>query len=115
MFCLGPAVAQNIVPILVTRFFAGLFGGSMMAVAGAMVADVWAAKERKFAMSLFVLACFLGPVIGPIAGGFAGKSKLGWRSVFYMMFIFAIVMYLLGIVLLPDLRAGSSPSKGSTT
>jgi MFS family permease len=50
-------------------------------------------------------ACFLGPVIGPIAGGFAGKSELGWRSVFYMMFIFAMVMYLIGIVLLPETYA----------
>jgi DHA1 family multidrug resistance protein-like MFS transporter len=54
MFCLGPALAQNMATILVTRFFAGLSGGSMMAIAGAMIADVWTAKERGFAMSLFV-------------------------------------------------------------
>ncbi|KAJ9101080.1 hypothetical protein QFC21_003298 [Naganishia friedmannii] len=106
MFCLGPPFAQNISTILVTRFFAGLFdGSSILAIAGAMVADVWAAKERGFDMSLFVNACFLGSVIGPIAGGLAGKSKLGWRSVFHTMFIFAAVMYLVGIVFLPETYA----------
>lgn len=48
------------------------------------------------------MAPFLGPVLGPIVGGFAGKSYLGWRSVFYIMFIFAMVMYIAGIFLLPE-------------
>lgn len=48
------------------------------------------------------MAPFLGPVLGPIVGGFAGKSYLGWRSVFYIMFIFAMVMYIAGIIFLPE-------------
>lgn len=48
------------------------------------------------------MAPFLGPVLGPIVGGFAGKSYLGWRSVFYIMFIFAMVMYIAGVFLLPE-------------
>lgn len=48
------------------------------------------------------MAPFLGPVLGPIVGGFAGKSYLGWRSVFYIMTVFAGVMYIAGIVFLPE-------------
>ncbi|KAJ9093729.1 hypothetical protein QFC21_006325 [Naganishia friedmannii] len=102
LFCLGSALANNIATLLVTRFLAGFFGASMLTNAGGMIADVWNAKERGLATSLFAMAPFLGPVLGPIVGGFAGKSYLGWRSVFYIMFIFAMVMYIAGIVFLPE-------------
>lgn len=35
-----------------------------------VVADLFPAKQRALAMSVFAIAPFLGPVIGPIAGGF---------------------------------------------
>jgi MFS family permease len=54
VFCLGSALAKNVATMLVTRFFAGLFGGSMMVVSAAMVGDVWSAKDRGLATSIFV-------------------------------------------------------------
>jgi MFS family permease len=53
MFCLGSALANNIATLLVTRFLAGFFGASMLTNAGGMIADVWNAKERGLATSLF--------------------------------------------------------------
>lgn len=97
LFNIGGARAQNIETVIVTRFFGGAFGSSMLTNAGAMISDVFSAKDRGLATTFFALAPFLGPVLGPIVGGFAGSSKLGWRSVFYIMLIFALVMYIVGL------------------
>ena len=53
LFCLGSALANNIATLLITRFLAGFFGASMLTNAGGMIADVWNAKERGLATSLF--------------------------------------------------------------
>jgi MFS family permease len=44
--------------------------------------------ERALASTLFSLAPFLGPVCGPIVGGFI-VEKYGFRWVFWVQFIFA--------------------------
>jgi MFS family permease len=63
LFNLGGALAKNIETIIITRFFAGLFGSSMLTNAGGCIADVFSAKERGLATALFSLAPFLGPVM----------------------------------------------------
>ncbi len=60
LFNIGGALAKDITTVLVTRFFAGLFGSSMLTNAGGCIADIWSARERGLAMSMFSLAPFLG-------------------------------------------------------
>jgi MFS family permease len=100
-FIAGSAGAKNISTLLVLRFFAGSFGSSPFTNAGGQIADVFNAAERGLAMSLFALAPFLGPTIGPIAGGFLAESK-GWRWVQGMMAIFVGVMWILGLLFVPE-------------
>jgi MFS family permease len=103
-FNAGAAGSQNIQTLLVLRFFAGSFGSSPLTNAGGQVADIFTASERGLAMGLFALAPFLGPTIGPIAGGFLGQNE-GWRWVSGMMTIFAGVMWILGLVFVPETYA----------
>lgn len=70
-----------------------------------MISDVFSAQDRGLPTTFFALAPFLGPVIGPIVGGFAGTSRFGWRSTFWIMLIFSFVMYFIGILLLPETYA----------
>ena len=51
--------------VIILRFFAGSFGSSPLTNAGGVVADLFAAKERGLAMSVFSVAPFMGPVLGP--------------------------------------------------
>jgi multidrug resistance protein len=78
-FNAGCAGAQNIWSLLILRFFAGSFGSSPLASAGAVIADMFTAKERGLAMTIFAAAPFMGPVLGPIVGGFLGQYA-GWVS-----------------------------------
>jgi MFS family permease len=97
--------SKNIQTLLILRFLAGASGSSTLTNAGGQIADLFNASERGLAMGLFALAPFLGPTIGPIAGGFLGQSK-GWVWIQGLMGIFSGVMWLLGLV--GDVRTSSS-------
>lgn len=103
-FNAGSAGAQNIQTLVILRFFAGTFGASPLTNAGAVIADIFTATERGFAMSLFATAPFLGPVLGPIVGGFLGQSE-GWRWVEGVAAIFTGILWILSALLIPETYA----------
>ncbi|KAK5050331.1 MFS siderochrome iron transporter 1, partial [Cryomyces antarcticus] len=62
---------------------------------------MFSASERGLAMSLFSAAPFMGPVFGPIVGGFLGQAE-GWRWVEGLMAIFTGSLWLIGTLLIPE-------------
>ena len=69
IFNIGPALAQNIGTLLITRFFAGIFGCAPITNVGGVVADIWDPVGSGYALGLFFSCSFMGPVLGPIIGG----------------------------------------------
>jgi MFS family permease len=55
-------------------------------------------------MVIFASAPFLGPVIGPVAGGFASEN-IGWRWVEGIMTIFTGALWIIGALVLPETYA----------
>jgi len=103
-FTAGATGSKNIQTLLVLRFFAGAFGSSPLTNAGGQISDIFTAAERGLALGLFALAPFLGPSLGPIAGGFLGESA-GWKWVFGLMSCFAGVMLILSMLFVPETYA----------
>ncbi|PNY24112.1 MFS-type transporter [Tolypocladium capitatum] len=103
-FGAGAAVAPNMAALIVLRFFAGAFGSSPLTNAGGVIADMFSANERGIATAIFAMAPFLGPALGPIAGGFLGEAK-GWRWVEGMTAIFTGVLWILNSVVYPETYA----------
>nr|XP_031859492.1 uncharacterized protein CI109_005140 [Kwoniella shandongensis]KAA5526564.1 hypothetical protein CI109_005140 [Kwoniella shandongensis] len=104
VFNLGTALSHNTVALMVTRFFAGAFGSSPLTNAGAQIGDMWAVYERAVATSVFSLAPFLGPVLGPIVGGYV-TERCGYRWVYWITFIYACVMTVATILIVPETYA----------
>ncbi|KAJ3972603.1 major facilitator superfamily domain-containing protein [Lentinula raphanica] len=102
LFILGQVFAPNIQTLLVTRYFSGFFASSPMTIGSAILADIWAGKDRGLPSSIFSGSVFLGPALGPLVGGFVAESKLKWNWIFWVMFIFAASATLLMIVILPE-------------
>ncbi|KAF8825188.1 hypothetical protein HHX47_DHR7000257 [Lentinula edodes] len=102
LFILGQIFAPNIQTLIVTRFFSGFFASSPLTVGGAVLADLWAGKDRGLPSSIFSGSVFLGPALGPLVGGFVAESSLKWNWIFWVMFIFAGASTLVMIVLLPE-------------
>ncbi|KAL2045924.1 hypothetical protein ABVK25_011945 [Lepraria finkii] len=100
IFQIPVAVARNVETIMLFRFLQGVFGASTMAVIGGALADFWGPVERGLALGLFTGAVFIGPVAGPIAGGFIVMNhNLGWRWTAYMTFILAMPFWLIAFIL----------------
>ena len=62
-FNAGAAGSQNIWTLIILRFWAGAFGSSPLTNAGGVIADIFPAKERGLALSIFAAAPFMGPVL----------------------------------------------------
>ncbi|KAL2817059.1 major facilitator superfamily domain-containing protein [Aspergillus cavernicola] len=103
-FFAGAAGARNIQTLLILRFLAGAFGSSPLTNAGGVISDMFTARHRGLALSLFAAAPFMGPAIGPVIGGFLGM-KTGWRWVEGFLAMFGGVMWILTALLVPETYA----------
>ncbi|KAL8735808.1 MAG: hypothetical protein Q9166_000672 [cf. Caloplaca sp. 2 TL-2023] len=104
LFNAGAAGAKNIETLLILRFFAGVFGSSPNTNAGGQIADMYGPRLIGLAMSLFVVAPFIGPALGPIIGGYIGET-VGWRWVEGFLAIFTGAIGLLGALFVPETYA----------
>ncbi|KAJ1032912.1 hypothetical protein NDA16_000191 [Ustilago loliicola] len=102
LFILGQALAKNPETLFVTRFISGVCAAAPLTNAGGVIADIWDPVGRGYAMSLFSCAVFIGPVMGPIIGGFVTQSYLAWRWVFWIMMIFAGLCWVITVLFLPE-------------
>ncbi|ORX34296.1 major facilitator superfamily domain-containing protein [Kockovaella imperatae] len=101
LFNLGGALSHNMPSILITRFFAGVFGSCQLSNLAGQVGDIWIPQERVLPAGLAALSPLLGPVLGPCVGGFVAQYS-GWRAIFWMQFGFGLSMLMLWIFLVPE-------------
>lgn len=93
-FCcwqIGCALAPDIESLIVFRFFSGIGGAGCLTLGAGVIADVFRADERGFAMGIYTLGPLIGPTVGPLIGGFISQT-IGWRWDFWIVFIVAIVI-----------------------
>lgn len=102
LFILGQSLANNIATLMITRFLSGVCAAAPLTNAGGVIADMWDPVGRGFAMSVFSCSVFIGPVMGPIVGGFVAQSYLGWRWIFWVMLMFAGFCWLVTVLFLPE-------------
>ncbi|KAL5531082.1 hypothetical protein ACEPAG_3958 [Sanghuangporus baumii] len=100
---MGGALAKNKETLLICRLLAGIMGSSPLTNAGGTISDMWIPRERGVAVALYSTAPFLGPVIGPIVGGFTSEDqKLGWRFNFWIMMILSGVVLAIHSLFMPE-------------
>ncbi|KAF7557541.1 hypothetical protein G7Z17_g532 [Cylindrodendrum hubeiense] len=97
----GSAGSRNITTLIVLRFLSGTFGGSPLVNSGGVIGDLFPPAQRGLAITLYCVAPFLGPILGPAAGGFISEN-VGWRWVQGMCCIFLGVIGILGVIFVPE-------------
>jgi DHA1 family multidrug resistance protein-like MFS transporter len=102
IFQIPVAVAQNLQTIMLCRFFGGFFGSAPLAIVGGTLTDFWEPIDRGIAVCIFAGATFIGPVAGPIVGGFVTQSYLGWRWTEYLTAIMGFFFGIVGFILVPE-------------
>ena len=106
IFNVGCAVGSNLVMLLVMRFLSGFFGSPVVTNSGGCLADVWLQEERSVPFALFTMGSSVGPVLGPIAGGFIAQY-LKWRWVYWIVSIYlsiegVVVVYVVCVWLMTE-------------
>lgn len=100
-FVAASAGCNSMASLLVFRFLAGMFGASPMTNSGGVIADLFPPAQRGLAMTIFAAAPFMGPVFGPVIGGFITET-IGWRWVHGVCSIFIGVVWIAGSILVPE-------------
>ena len=93
LFTMGVGLSPNIRTLLVLRFFCGFFSSPALSVAGGTIGDLWSGEpsEQSFAVAIFCLCPFLGPVMGPIIGGFSAEHKdWKWAAAWVLLMFFGL-------------------------
>ncbi|PQE03207.1 putative benomyl methotrexate resistance protein [Rutstroemia sp. NJR-2017a BBW] len=103
IWIMASALAPNLGAQLVFRFLAGFFGSTPLTCAGGSISDLWNPMERVFAFPVFANAAFMGPIFGPVVGGFVGQSSLvSWRWCEWITLILSGAILLLVFLFQPE-------------
>ncbi|KAI8965128.1 mitogen-activated protein kinase [Daldinia sp. FL1419] len=98
---LGCGFATSEAQLLVFRFLAGLGGSAPLVIGGGVVSDCWAPEQRGKAVGIYSLAPLMGPIAGPVVGGFIAEYTT-WRWVFWSTSAAGAVVQILGYFFLPE-------------
>ncbi|KAJ6143843.1 hypothetical protein N7471_003296 [Penicillium samsonianum] len=104
-FAFGTATAKDIQTILITRFFAGVFGSSPISITGGSIVDIWSPRQRGTPMVCYGITIAAAPTLGPIIGGAFIASGCGWRWTEYLTGIVMMVQFLLDVLWLDESHA----------
>ncbi|KAL4778017.1 major facilitator superfamily domain-containing protein [Aspergillus varians] len=85
-FQVGCALSPNVSALIVFRFLTGVGGSACLTTGGGVLADLFVAEQRGLAMAVYTTGILIGPVFGPLLGGFIAQ-RAGWRWVFWVLVI----------------------------
>ena len=76
-------IAQSLLQIVAFRLLQGFFGAALVPIGQSILLDIYTPEERGSAMALFGVSVMVGPVLGPVIGGYL-TDQFSWRWVFYI-------------------------------
>ncbi|KAI7871518.1 major facilitator superfamily domain-containing protein [Spinellus fusiger] len=99
---LGGVFVSNIWALVVLCSIQALGCSSRISVGGGVIADCYPIEERGPAFGKYNSGMMLGPLLGPIVGGFLILSKDTRRATFWFCFAFSIFIFFLTLFFLPE-------------
>ena len=109
---IGCALAPSIWFLIVSRVVQGFGGGLAAVVARAVVVDVAKGDQLARVMSILRALGGLAPMIAPVFGGAVLSFGGTWRTVFWCLVGFGLLMMLTAIVLVPESLAADQRHGG---
>jgi DHA2 family multidrug resistance protein len=78
-----------------------MFGASLVPLSQSVMFDIYPTERRGSAMAIWGLGVQIGPVLGPILGGYLTEN-FNWRWVFYINLPFGLIVAAILIFFLPE-------------
>lgn len=95
------AWAQSIEVLLLGRALQGVMVAGSLVASRAMIRDYFQGDEAQKAMALMMMLFAAAPALAPIIGGWL-EVHLGWRSVFYFLALYALVIIVMFALRVPE-------------
>ena len=83
-------LAETLGEIVVFRIVQGMFGAALVPLSQSVMYELYPPEQRAKAMGLWTMGVMMGPICGPILGGWLTENY-SWRWVFYINVPFGIV------------------------
>ena len=98
---IGAALAPSLGVLLAWRVLQGLSAGAGSVIGRAIVQDRYTGAEAQKILSHIMMVFALAPAIAPVLGGWL-QVALGWRSVFWFLTGFGVLMFVVVYRALPE-------------
>lgn len=103
IFEVACAVAPNLPALLILRFIGGLVSSAPLSNAGGTLNDIGNPLSRTLSLPLFTTCGFVGPVLGPVIGGFLVENpEYGWRWCYWVTAIWNGVAFVVVALFMPE-------------
>lgn len=103
LFC---ALSQNLTQLVISRVIQGI-GGSLMTPVGKLaLIKTFDKNELLKAMNFAIIPALIGPVLGPLVGGYL-VDYFSWHWIFLINIPIGIIGIILGSKFMPDYKAES--------
>jgi DHA2 family multidrug resistance protein len=76
-------IAQSIEEIVAFRIVQGMFGAALVPLSQTVMLRIYPPERRGWAMSLWGMGVMIGPIMGPILGGWL-TDNYSWRWIFFI-------------------------------
>src|SRR5512144_2280943 len=83
------------------RVLQGIGGGGLVPISQSILLESFPREKHGAAMAIFGLGAMLGPIVGPLLGGWITDS-LSWRWIFYINIPIGIVAIIMNILVIND-------------
>lgn len=83
-------MAQSVGQIVLFRLIQGACGGALVPLSQTVLLEIFSLEKRAAAMAMWGIGVQVGPIVGPIAGGWL-TQQFSWRWVFYVNVPFGII------------------------
>ena len=103
-------MAQSLTQIVLFRVLQGAFGAALVPLSQSVLVTIYPSERQGFAMALFGMGVMVGPVLGPVLGGWLTENY-SWRWVFYINLPIGM-LGLLGMIAFCR-RRRAAPARGS--
>jgi MFS transporter, DHA2 family, multidrug resistance protein len=94
-------LAWNIQSLIIFRIFQGLAGGSLQPISQAVLLETFPPVQHGMAMAIFGMGTMLGPIIGPLLGGWI-TDNWSWHWIFFVNVPFGVISIILSAMFISD-------------